>query len=235
MRHTMMTALWMAGTFTLVALGTAEPVLAEATAFAGVPAQRATSVDARQKLLDDFASLNENLVEFALNGNSAKIAETANAIEASLPKLRSAVAATTFTAIESRVRDQRTAVRTANGIATALASVEIYRLLQEAIDPHSRPVPVQVALLDYAGFKILALAKADAVQWAGINATVTEAAAFWKQVEARIGSVALRSMMGSIMTGLVDASAAKDPAYTAFAAKMLLESVDLIEGQFMPK
>jgi hypothetical protein len=235
MRHTMITALWMAGTFTLVALGTVEPVFAEATAFAGVPAQRATSVDARQKLLDDVASLNEDLVEFALDGNAVKIGETANAIEASMPKLRAAVPAATFTAIESRVREQRTGVKTGNGTATALASVELYRLLQEAIDPRSRTVPVQVALLDYAGFKILALAKGGAVPWASIDATVKEAASFWKPVEPRIGSVALRNMMGSIMTGLVDASAAKNPAYAAFAAKTLLESVDLLEGQFTSK
>jgi hypothetical protein len=113
--------------------------------------------------------------------------------------------------------------------------VEIYRLLQEAIDPKTRVVPVQVALLDYAGFKILSLTKGNAVQWADVNATVKEAASFWKQVEPRIGSVALRTMMGSIMTGLGDASATKDPAYAGFAAKMLLDSVDLVEGQFTPK
>jgi hypothetical protein len=39
----------------------------------------------------------------------------------------------------------------------------------------------------------------------------------------------------AIMTGLVDASAAKDAAYAAFAAKMLLDSVDLLEGQFTSK
>lgn len=89
--------------------------------------------------------------------------------------------------------------------------------------------------MDYAGFKILALAKGDPVNWNSIDATVKEAASFWKQVEAFVGSVALRNMIGSIMTGLVDGAAVKTPAYTAFAAKMLLESVDLLEGQFMPK
>ena len=225
--HTMIAVLSMAGTITLVA-----PSVFAQAASAGAPARVSTSVDAQQKLLDDVASLNENLVEFALDGNAGKIAETANAIEASLPKLRTAVPATTFKAIESRVRDQRTAVKAGTAIATALASVEIYRLLQETIDPRSRAVPVQVPLLDYAGFKILALAKGDAVQRASIDATVKEAASFWKQVETRISSVALRNMIGSIMTGLADAAAAKDPAYTAFAAKMLLESVDLLEGQF---
>ena len=220
MKHTIVAALWMAGVL---------------TAFAAVPVQRSTPVDARQKLLDDVASLNENLVEFAIDGDVKKIGETAHAIEAALPKLRTAVPATTFAAIESRVRDQGIAVKAGNGIATALASVEIYRLLQEAIDPKTRVVPVQVALLDYAGFKILSLTKGNAVQWADVNATVKEATSFWKQVEPRIGSVALRGMMGSIMTGLADASATKDPAYAGFAAKMLLDSVDLVEGQFTPK
>jgi hypothetical protein len=233
MKPRMIAALWMAGMFAVVA-GTATPVFAGATAPAA-PAQRSTPGDSRQILLDNIASLNEDLVQFALDGNAVKIGQTANAIEASLPKLRTAVPAATFTAIESRVREQRAAVKSGNRTATALASVELYRLLQEAIEPRSRVVPVQVSLLDYAGFKILALAKGGAVPWAGIDATVKEAASFWKAVEPRIGSVALRNMMGSIMTGLVDASAAKDAAYAAFAAKMLLDSVDLLEGQFTAK
>ena len=233
MKRTMISALWLAGTFTLIAPGAAAPVFAEAPAFAGAPAQTATPVDPQPKLLDDIASLNENLVEFALDGNTAKITETANAIEASLPKLRTAVPPTTFTAIESRARDQKAAVKTGNRTAIALASVEIYRLAQEAIDPHSRTVPVQVAQLDYAGFKILALAKGNPADWTSISATVKEAASFWKQIETRISSVALRTMIGSIVTGLVDASAVKGSAYTAFAARMLLDSVDLLEGQFV--
>jgi hypothetical protein len=200
-----------------------------------VPVFTAAQAPARQKLLDDVASLNENLVEFALDRNAAKITETANAIEASLPKLRPAVPATTYAAIESRMREQRTAVKAGNPTGTALASVEIYRLLQEAIDPHSRPIPVQVPLLDYAGFKILACAKGNAVDWPSIRATANEASSFWKQAEPHISSVALRTMMGSILTGLGDASATKDPAYTAFAARVLLDSVDLLEGQFVGK
>lgn len=227
MKHTMIAA-----TVTLVTLVTVAPALAEATTLAGRPAQQPASVDARQKLLDNVASLNEDLVQFALDGNAAKAAATASAIAASLPKLRTAVSGTTLTGIESRVREQGAAVKRGDWTATALVSVEIYRLLQEAIDPRSRRVPVQVALLDYAGFKILAVAKGNPVDWASINVTVKEAASSWKSVEPRIRSVALRSTLGSIMTGLADASALKDSAYTAFAARMLLESVDLLEGQF---
>lgn len=210
-------------------------MIAALVALAGVSPVFAGAVDGRQKLLDDVATLNENLVEFALAGNRPKIAETAKTIEASLPKLRAAVPTATYTAIESRVRDQRAAVKTGNGSAIAIPSVEMYRLLQEAIDPHTRTVPVQVPLLDYAGFKILALAKGDVVNWTGIDATVKDAASFWKPLETRVPSMALRNTIASIMTGLGDASASKDPAYTAFAAKMLLESVDLLEGQFLPR
>lgn len=234
MNYRIVALFWIAGT-----VAPAGPPI-EAFAFADAKstpnaAQTTTAVGTRQKLLDDVASLNENLVEFALDGNVAKIIETANAIEALLPQLRAAVPATTFTAVEARVRDQQTGLKAGNKTATALASVEVYRLLQEAMDPAARPVPIQVPLLDYAGFKLLALAKADAVNWASIDATVKEAAAFWQQVETRIGSKALRNLLGSIMTGLHDASSARNPAQAAFAAKVLLEAVDLLEGQFVPK
>lgn len=225
----------MAGVVSLSALGVGAPALAASRAPVAVAAQKAVPVDARQTLLDAVASLNENLVEFALDGNVAKIAETANAIEAAMPKLRTAVPPATFARIESRVREQRTGVNAGDNISTALASVEMYRLLQEAIDPNSRAVPIQVPLLDYAGFKLLALARSGTVDWSRIDTTVKEANVFWKQVEGRIGSAATRNMVASIMTGLAESFATKNRAYCAFAAKMLLESVDLLEGQFPPR
>lgn len=234
MNHRIIALSWMAGTLALAGPRIEAFAVADAKSTPNA-AQTTTAVDTRQKLLDDVASLNENLVEFALDGNVAKIIETANAIEALLPQLRAAVPATTFAAIEARVKDQRTGVKAGNKTAIALASVEVYRLLQEAMDPATRPVPIQVPLLDYTGFKLLALAEADAVSWASIDATVKEAVAFWQQVETRIGSKALRNLLGSIMTGLHDASSARNPAHAAFAAKVLLEAVDLLEGQFVPK
>lgn len=222
------------GTLVAVVPGTGTAVAA-ATAVTGDAPQTPTAGDAREKLLDEVASLNEDLVEFALAGNIAKINETANAIGASLSKLKAAVGTRTFAAVEARVRDQRTAIDAGNHTATALASVEIYRLLQDAMNPTARPVPLPVPLLDYAGFKLLALAKADAVDWGIIDATANEAASFWSDVEQRIDSVALRNLLDSIMTGLHDASSARNPAFTAFAAQVLLESVDLLEGQFIRK
>lgn len=210
------------------------PVFAEWAPGRAAPAQRA-GTDTRQKLLDDMASLNENLVEFALDGNLAKVRETMSAIEASLPKLRTSLPALTFSAIEARVQEQRSAVKAGSGSATALASVEIYRLLQEAMDPRLRVTPLQVPLLDYAGFKLLALARSERVDWTRVEQGVQEASGFWKQVEGRVTSPALRNLVGSIMTGLSESSAARNSGYTAFAAKMLLESVDLLEGQFTPK
>ncbi len=113
--------------------------------------------------------------------------------------------------------------------------MELYRLLQEAMNPQTRVTPVQVSLLDYSGFKLLALTRAKAVEWRRVDAAANEAGAFWKQVQGRAGSTALRNLVDAIMTGLGESSAAREPAFTAFAAKMLLESVDLLEGQFTGK
>lgn len=198
-------------------------------------AQAPSGSAASQKLLDDTASLNENLVEFALDGTIAEMVETATRVEAAFPKLRGVVEARTLAAIEERGREQRAAVKAGDRTGTALASVELYRLLQEAMNPQTRVTPVQVSLLDYSGFKLLALTRAKAVEWRRVDAAANEAGAFWKQVQGRVGSTALRNLVDAIMTGLGESSAAREPAFTAFAAKMLLESVDLLEGQFTGK
>lgn len=113
----------------------------------------------------------------------------------------------------------------------ALASVEIYRVLQEAIAPGDRMTPLEVSLLDYSGFKIKTLAVTRVTDWSAIDAAITEMGGFWQKVAPSIKDKGLRNLMISITDGLADAASRKNTAYLSFGAQMLLDSVDLVEGQ----
>ena len=228
----MMNQKWLArvsvvGLVGLVGAGGSQPAAANG--------QQGPSRPRSQERIDAVASLNENLVEFALAGDTAKTAQTAKAVATALPALRGDVPPVTFAGLESHLRDIEAAVKAGDDVRTALASVEMYRLSQEAMNPAARSVPVQVPLLDYSGFKVLALSRGRTVDWVRAETTAKEARVFWTHVESRIASPALRNLVGAIMTGLDNGIATRNAAHTAFAAQMLLESVDLLEGQFVVK
>lgn len=224
----------MLGIGVAAALGAASPSFAQGST-APTTSNAGGSAAARDQLLDSTASLNENLVEFALAGKADKVAESLRDIEAAMPKLESSLGAAVYAAVASQLGAVKAAVARHDLDAAALSSIEIYRLLQEAIDQKTRAAPLDVALLDYSGFKLSALAAAPQPNWTTMNDAVVEEDRFWKRLEPSVHDASLQALVSHIGQGLADGVARKDSAEIAFAAEMLLDSVDLLEGQFTVK
>ncbi|MHB1074368.1 hypothetical protein [Thiobacillus sp.] len=119
-----------------------------------------------------------------------------------------------------------------NRSSMAIDSIEIYRLLQESIDHRNQPVPIEVPLLDYAGFKLKALLLAKKLDWIQIRKTTQEAAAWWALINTKVTDKSLRDAMAHTVVGIKDASDLKDPKLLGFAAEMDLILVDGLEAFF---
>ena len=74
----------------------------------------------------------------------------------------------------------------------AIASVEGYRMLI-ASAPTSGPVPPQMSLLDYAGFRNQADLKADPTRWRDATEAVAFARQHWSALQPQVRDEALRS------------------------------------------
>jgi hypothetical protein len=183
-------------------------------------------------LMDSIASLNENFVEQVLAGDQTKSTQTAQSIASQSPALKAVISETAFAALQSRLRDQEQALVRKDMTAAALASVEMYRTLQESLGPSARSAPLQLSLLDYSGFKIMAQVGAPHPNWTAIEDSVKEMSGFWHALAPKIRDKRLSGLLTSTEAGLVEANMKQDAAYTAFAAKMLLDEVDLLEAQF---
>ncbi len=217
------------------ALGTAVPSFAQGSATLTAASSNVGAGTERDQLLEGVASLNENLVEFALAGKADKVAESLKHIDAAMPKLKPSLGEAAFGRVEAHVRDVQMAVGRQDLNAAALSSIEVYRFLQEAVAPKARPVPLDVALLDYSGFKLSALTATPQSNWTSLNDAVSEADRFWKQLEPMVHDGSLRTLVSTIGQGLTDGTARKDSGQVAFAAKMLLDSVDLLQSDFTTK
>ncbi|KAF0113428.1 MAG: hypothetical protein FD150_2056 [Rhodobacteraceae bacterium] len=97
----------------------------------------------------------------------------------------------------------------------------------------AHPVPKEVSLLDYAGFKIDALVKAGAPDWSAIGQTLDFADQTWKAISDRVGVMALRDKFSATLVSLRASVAAKDPAKVQTDAAAELAMVDELEKYFL--
>ncbi|TBR11420.1 MAG: hypothetical protein EPO46_06485 [Lysobacter sp.] len=119
--------------------------------------------------------------------------------------------------------------------AMALDAVEAYRTLVTAVDRKAMPVPVEVSLLDYAGFRLNALlGDGKSANWPAIRRTTTEAHGFWKSIQSRVKDPVLVDAMVRTLKAFDTATTKRDPQLLAYAADMDLILVDGLETHLTP-
>ena len=186
----------------------------------------------RNALLADAASINEDLIGFALDGETAKVADKVLAMRRALPALRPLLDDGTFEVLTRHASTMEQALAKKNVLASALAAVEAYRTIEHAIEASSRSAPIGVAMLDYSGFKLSLLAAAREPDWARIRAGVQESREFWSALVGNIEDKRMRNLFAVIQDGLKSATERKDINGVKFAAKVQLEAVDVLEQYF---
>lgn len=119
--------------------------------------------------------------------------------------------------------------------AVALDAVEAYRTLVSAVDRSALPVPIQVSLLDYSGFRLNALLTAKPPNWSAIGKTVAEAKGFWTTIKPQVKDDTLADAMDRSFAALATAIEDRNPRMLTYAADMDLILVDGLEAYYMRK
>lgn len=114
----------------------------------------------------------------------------------------------------------------------ALKSVEAYRILVESLDANTLTVPVQVSLLDYAGFKFEVLLHARSTDWTALKKVAEEAKQNWAAIKPRVTDKGLRDALNTAIMGMYKACTEKNTGMALFAAQIDLALIDLLEGYF---
>jgi hypothetical protein len=170
-------------------------------------------------------SANEDFAEAALDGDDAALKTALRAIHESFAAIRKALPGKAAEQVEAAIAATEAAAKAGARPRAALAAVETYRVLVAEL------APGEVAMLDHAGFKLRALAAAG-TDWTAMAATVEDNA---RHAAAIKMDKALADLMGDINSGLKQAVAAKNPAWVDAEARILLDSVDLVEANQKPK
>lgn len=174
----------------------------------------------------------EQLSENAPSIDAAAFKKVMADIDALATRLAKALSPDRKKALDALVTGIRDAWAAGDRSAVGVQSIEAYRLLQEAIPRGPKAVPVQVAQLDYVGFKVNALLSSSSVTWAQVSATVREASTWWLAIEPRVGDATLKEAMRRTLLGMQEAADQKDSKLMHFAADMELILVDGLEAFF---
>jgi hypothetical protein len=188
--------------------------------------------DIRNVKLADAASINEDLIGFALEGKVDKVAEKVAAMRKAHSTSRALLDDTTFETLGRQITDMEQASSKNDALGTALVAVEVYRNLENAMDAAQRPSPIEVAMMDYSGFKLSILAGGQAPDWGAIAVTARESDGSWSALVKQVPDTSIRNLVGTIQAGLRAAVERKDIHGVRFAAKMQLEVVDVLEQSF---
>lgn len=126
----------------------------------------------------------------------------------------------------------RNALRDKDRSALALAAVESYRVLVSAQNARA-VVPVEVSLLDYAGFKLEALARADVVRWDEMARALEYANSQWATLSPRVSSKGLSGAFEATLAGMKRAIREKNTLAASIASTDELALVDVLEEHFL--
>lgn len=192
--------------------------------------QIAPAPDTSAQLLaaaEPFEALTERAGTASAQEREAMIGDAKSAAAAVRPLLSAGAVA--------EIDQMLTAIDRANAsgdtIATALSSIEIYRLIVSAV-PEGTKIPVDVSLLDYAGFRYQANAGATPPHWDDMASAVQYANEHWASVALSVRDEALSSRFQTALNEMKQAQQTRDVERARSSATTELDLVDELEQYF---
>jgi hypothetical protein len=202
------------------------------TAFSAGNTASTSQAAGKNAILLKATSPFEDLAESAISNNEQGMISALQAYEAQAPEVSRVLSLREQQELNPKVTDIKKAINIGNSPAVAMQAVEAYRVLIESLDQSALVVPVQVQMLDYAGFRLLALLNAKPMDWAAAQKTVEEARQQWSTLRPRVTDEALRDAFDTTIGGMKKAAASKNRDMLDFAAQADLAQVDLLEKYF---
>jgi hypothetical protein len=174
----------------------------------------------------------EDLTEYAEGGKVKDMDQAMQALEGQRAAILGVLSPEAGKRFEADVAAMRQKRASGDLAGVALEAVETYRLLATSRDRMTLKVPMEVDLLDYAGFKVKVLSQRRPPDWQALKGVAAEADKNWQAIRGKAADKSLVNVVNTTMAGLSQAIEGKNTAMTRFAGQELLDLVDLLEQQF---
>jgi hypothetical protein len=174
----------------------------------------------------------EDMTEAALAGDKKGIERALRAYDAQAGKVEGVLPAAKRDELRVLIADIRKAKNQGSLAMIVLKAPEAYRTLIEGLDRGSLKVPMEVSLLDYAGFRFLALLHVQPVDWRSLQGAAEQARKNWISIKTKVTDGGLRDAVDVAVEGMNRACILKNADMALLAAQVDLALVDLLETGF---
>ena len=190
---------------------------------------------AANKILLKASAPFEDAIGPALAHNAKGIAGQLAAADDAAEGVKSALPADAAKKFGDLLQTIHKAADAKDDFAVAQNCLTTFRLLVDNLRRDALKVPVEVELLDYAGYQIQILAAGKKPDWNAMSKTAADAAAWWKELAPKVTAKHVREATTSALSGLSQAAQEKNPGKIQLAAQMTLDLVDVMEDVFKGK
>ncbi|HHO49223.1 MAG TPA: hypothetical protein ENN06_12375 [Desulfobacteraceae bacterium] len=194
--------------------------------------EQARSGENNNELILAGASAFEDMAEAAFTGDKKGITLALQGYEKQAGLLGIMLPVQQLNVLREQVGNIRTATGQGNFAVVALQATGAYLTLTESLDRSNLSVPIEVALLDYAGFKFQALLLAKPIAWDSLLETVNQARSNWTLLKEKISDSKLAEAMDVAIEGMTSAQESRNTGMALLAARVDLALVDLLEASF---
>lgn len=173
----------------------------------------------------------EVLAETAFTATPAELDKSILAADSAASTLKSIAPASLSASLQTRLAAIRQARKSDQRADLSLASIEGFRDIVSAV-PGTPVVPIDVSLLDYAGFRYDADAQAKPARWDDMAAATTYARERWAKLSGMAPLAKLRTRFDAGLTAMDAAVKGRNVTQARAAAKAELAMVDDLEAAF---
>ena len=173
----------------------------------------------------------EVLTETAFDPSAAKVAKAITDAETAAAAIRPLLPVTAQSSFDKNMADIKSAGAAGNAADLAQSSIENYRILVTQ-GAGGSPVPSEVSLLDYAGFRYAADLKATPIRWNDMTAAVDFAKQNWAVVKPQIKDGTTASKFQATIDNMGAAASTKNVNLAKASGGAELDLVDLLEKSF---
>lgn len=192
---------------------------------------QAASDSKRDKGLRAAAEPFENLTEISFSAAWPTIDQTIRQAEAASRRSRGVLSETAASELDEHLAALRSARQKRDRAGLALSSIEVYRVLVSAVKDNAR-IPIDVNLLDYAGFRYQADLKASPIRWDDMARAVSFARKRWEALPSNAKASPVGRRFEMALADMDKAAAQKNHSMAASSVKIELELVDQLEHFF---
>jgi len=175
----------------------------------------------------------ETLTETAFSATPADLAIAIDTADKAARGVRGVLPAATEQQLDKQMDAARDALRSQRRADLALAAVEGFRILVAAV-PGQPGIPVDVSLLDYAGFRYDADAQANPTRWDDMTRATAFAHDRWASIRTDPAAAPLATRLEAALAAMDAAVTDRDMPRARLSAKQELDLVDLLETAFKP-